>query len=204
MTLSAILLAAGESSRMGRQKALLQWQGMALITYQLEQLAAVESVSEIIVVTGHQPEAVEALVAGAPKARAVRNPDYRTGKVTSITAGLRAVSPKSDGVLLLGVDQPRPARLLDMLARQHEASRSMITLPAYEGRRGHPPIFGRRLFEELAQIDELTQGVRAVMLRHADDVNVVEIDDPIAVLDLNSPEDVRAWEQRSAGLPAGD
>lgn len=203
MALSAILLAAGESSRMGRQKALLPWHGSELIAYQLQQLAAVESIGEIVVVTGHEPDAVEACVAGAPKARAVRNPGYRTGKVSSIVAGVRALSPDSDGVLLLGVDQPRPAALLNALVGEHEAANALITLPAYKGRRGHPPIFDRRLFDELLHIEESTQGVRAVMLRHADDVNVVETDDPIAVLDLNSPDDVRAWEER-ARSPAGD
>jgi molybdenum cofactor cytidylyltransferase len=189
---------------MGQQKALLPWQGTTLIRYQLQQLTAVESVGEIIVVTGYQPETVEACVGGVSRARAVRNPAYRTGKVSSIKAGLHAASPDSDGVLLLGVDQPRPAELLQRLVRQHAAAGMLITVPAYQGRKGHPPIFGRRLLGELLAIDEATEGIRAVMQRHANDVNVVSTDDPIAVLDLNSPADVRAWEERIGRSPAGD
>jgi molybdenum cofactor cytidylyltransferase len=198
LTLSAILLAAGESSRMGRQKAFLPWQGTDLITWQLRQLGAVDSIGEVVVVTGHQPDAIESAVAHVPNARAVRNPDYRTGKVSSIIAGMAALSPDNHGVLLLGVDQPRPAALLAALVSEHEASGALITLPAFRGHRGHPPIFDRRLFDELLQIDDSTQGIRAVMQRHAGDVHVVETDEPLAVLDLNSPEDVRAWEQRGA------
>jgi molybdenum cofactor cytidylyltransferase len=204
VTLSAILLAAGESSRMGQQKALLPWQGTTLILYQLQQLSAVESVGEIIVVTGHQPEAVEACVGNVPRARAIRNPAYRTGKVSSIEAGLNAVSADSDGVLLLGVDQPRPADLLRTIVQEHSVAGMLITVPAYQGRKGHPPIFDHRLLGELLGIDEATEGVRAVMQRHPDDVHVVSTDDPIAVLDLNSPADVRAWEDRGGRSPAGD
>lgn len=189
---------------MGQQKAFLPWHGTTLLQYQLEQLAAVDSIGEIIVVTGHQPEAVEACVDSVTRARAVRNPAYRTGKVSSIKSGLHAVAADSDGVLLLGVDQPRSADLLRTLAQEHGASGMLITVPAYQGRKGHPPIFDRSLLGELLEIDEATEGVRAVMQRHRSDVHVVPTDDPIAVLDLNSPEDVRAWEDRGGRSPAGD
>ena len=119
MFVSAILLAAGESTRMGRQKALLPWEGTTLLEYQLAQLAAVDEIREIIVVTGHEPDRITEIASAAERTRVAHNAAYRTGKVSSIKAGLAAVSPDADAILLLAVDQPRirVARSLSSIAR---------------------------------------------------------------------------------------
>lgn len=187
---SAILLAAGESSRMGRQKALLPWRGKTLLGYQLAQLAAVDEVREIIVVTGHEPEVITAIAAATPRARAVHNAAYHTGKVGSIKAGLAAISPEADAVMLLAVDQPRPEALLRAVVEAHFAAGSKITVPAHEGRRGHPVIFDRSLLPELLAIAEETQGVRSVMQAHLRDTREVAVSDPAVHRDLNSPADL--------------
>src|SRR5687767_1576200 len=107
-SVSAILLAAGESARMGLQKALLPWEGGTLLEYQLAQLAGAADIGEIIVVTGHEPERITEIASAAPRARAVHNAAYQTGKVSSILTGLHALSTEADAILLLSVDQPRP------------------------------------------------------------------------------------------------
>jgi molybdenum cofactor cytidylyltransferase len=189
-SVSVILLAAGESTRMGRQKALLPWQGTTLIEHQLAQLAAVAEVREIIAVTGHDPERITAIAAAAPRARAVHNAAYCTGKVSSIKTGLAAISPEAGAIMLLAVDQPRSADLLRTIVEAHFAAGGRITVPAHGGRRGHPVIFDRGLLPELLAITEETQGIRAVMRTHLRETREVAVSDPAVHLDLNSPADL--------------
>lgn len=195
LRVSAILLAAGRSSRMGATKALLPWRGTTLIEYQLAQLAAPDEVTEIVVVTGYDADEIEPLVARAPKARAVRNDAWESGKVSSILAGLRALSPACDTILLLAVDQPRPVALLRALLDEHARARPPITLPVFDGRRGHPLVFDRALLPELLAIDEATLGVRALVARHTAGVREVRSDDPAVLLDINTPADLERSAQ---------
>jgi CTP:molybdopterin cytidylyltransferase MocA len=189
-SVSAVLLAAGQSARMGRQKALLPWHGAPLLEYQLTQLAAVEGVRQVVVVTGHEPERIATLAARFPLATVAHNPAWATGKVSSILAGLRAVPPGSDAIVLLAVDQPRPAAVVAALVRAHLERRPPATVPVRAGRRGHPVVFDAALLPELLQISQDTLGVRAVLQRHADGTLELEMDDPVIHTDLNAPADV--------------
>jgi molybdenum cofactor cytidylyltransferase len=175
---------------MGRQKALLPWEGTTLLTYQLQQLSSVDGVREIIVVTGHEPAAVERIATTCSIAKAVHNPEYQTGKVSSIVAGLWAVSSDATDVLLIAVDQPRPADVVRTLVQAHAERGSKITVPVHEGRRGHPILFERAMLPELLAIDEASLGIRAVMRRHAHATLEVEFDDPIVLADFNRPSDL--------------
>lgn len=198
----AVLLAGGESRRMGSQKALLPWQGRPLLEYQLAQLASVAEVTEIIVVTGDRADALAPIIAAARKARAVHNPAHAAGKSGSTRAGLAQVSDSATAILLTAVDQPRPAAIIRRLVREHLASGSPITVPLWQGRRGHPVLFDRTLLPELLVIEEATEGVRAVLQRDRGRVREVAFDDPVVLADLNTPEDVARW-QRAAGAGRG-
>src|SRR5262245_23358738 len=103
---AAVLLAAGESPRMGGLKALPDWRGQPLLLYQLDQLSSA-GLDPIIVVLGHRAEALLPYVERSG-ARAVENPIYQEGRASSVRAGARALPPDCDGVLVLSVDQPRP------------------------------------------------------------------------------------------------
>ena len=106
---SAILTAAGESTRMAQPKPLLPWRGSTLIRCQIDSLLQ-GGVEEVVVVLGHMHEQV-ARHAEGPGVRWVLNPDYRTGRASSIRAGLAALDPRTDAVVLLGVTprcSPRP------------------------------------------------------------------------------------------------
>jgi molybdenum cofactor cytidylyltransferase len=189
-TVVAIMLAAGESTRMGRQKALLPWEGTTLIAYQLAQLTSVDEISEIIVVTGHEPAPIREIAARSARTRTVHNDAYRSGKVSSIKAGLAAIPKNTDAILVLAVDQPRPAHVLRSVIDAHVREQGVITAPACDGRRGHPVVFDRRMLPELMAITEDTQGLRDVMRRHEGAVIELELDDPIVHLDLNTPADI--------------
>ena len=183
----ALLLAAGESTRMGRPKALLPWHGATLVEYQVRALAAA-GVSRIVVVLGHNPVEVAPAVRGADGLRMLINPDYAKGKTTSIKAGLREVGRGTLGVLLLAVDQPRPVGLLRRLLQEHLEAGALVTQPVYQARGGHPVLFSPSLLPELLAITEEQQGIREVLERHRAQVQRVQVDSPMVLLDLNTEE----------------
>ena len=190
VSVGAILLAAGESTRMGHLKALLPWHGQPLLAYQAQQLVD-SPVERTVVVLGHRAAELRALLPETPRVVAVENPAFRSGKVSSILAGLQALPPGWHA-LILGVDQPRPARLIAQAVAAHLRSGTLVTVAAHAGRRGHPVIFAPALRAELAAIDEATQGLRAVLQRHAAEVRLCETGSPLALVNLNTPADYEA------------
>lgn len=183
---SAILTAAGESTRMGAPKPLLPWRGATLVEHQLACLLE-GGCDEVVVVLGHAADEVTPLLRG-DGVRAVVNPDYRLGKTTSIKAGLAHVDPAASAILLLAVDQPRTASIVGQVVRAHLDGGALITSPRYRGRGGHPLIFSAELRGELERITEERQGIREVFEAHRSDVLEVHLDDPMLRLDLNTPE----------------
>lgn len=185
--IAAILTAAGKSTRMGQPKALLNWNGIHLIKYQIASL--MESCSfEIIVVLGHEAQLVIPHINGTG-VKYVINPDYAQGKTTSIKAGLNSVKSTATDIVLLAIDQPRPSHIVSTIVNAHLAAKATITSPRYKGHGGHPIVFSTSLREELATITEDGKGVRAILEAYSNEVNEVTIDDPIIRLDLNTPTD---------------
>ena len=200
----AILLAAGESTRMGRLKALLPWRGQTLLEHQVSALRD-GGADRVIVVLGHRADELRPLVERNEGVTWTLNPDYRQGKTTSIKAGLSALPsslPLKGGeivqeIILLNVDQPRSAvdvaRVLDV----HRAHDYAITVPEYNGKGGHPIILSASLLPELGEIDEESQGIKAIVRRRPDSVQRFPVDNPEILLDLNTPEQYRAAVEAS-------
>ncbi len=173
---------------MGRSKALLPWIDSTLLEYQLCQL--IESrVEDIILVLGHKAGELRAVAAKFPEALMVFNPLYRTGRTSSLLAGISKVAPETDAVLVYGVDQPRPASLIDEVIQAHAGNPTPITIPTFEGKRGHPVLFSSAILDELRQISEENQGLKQVVRRDPARVREVAVSSPMTVLDLNTPED---------------
>ena len=196
--ISAILTAAGESRRMGRPKPLLPWRGTTLVEHQIGALFD-GGVSEVVVVVGHEADAVSAQVAHTG-ARCVVNPDYLQGKTTSIKAGLNAVSADAHAILLLAVDQPRTASIIAEVVTAHVSGDALITSPRYEGHGGHPLIFSASLRDELARISEEKQGIREVFQAHREGVQEYALDDAMIRLDLNTPGAYEDAVRRYGGM----
>lgn len=188
MRVCALLLAAGESARMGRPKALLPWQGGTLVEFQVEQLLA-GGVERVVLVLGHDAEAVRRVASLLARTTIVLNQDYATGKTSSLRAGMDAIPEDADAILVLAVDQPRPAGLIRRLRQAHETSDALITVPGFGGRHGHPTIFRRELFPEMRNIREETQGLRAVRHRHRERTQVIETASRVPLIDINTPEE---------------
>jgi molybdenum cofactor cytidylyltransferase len=203
VTVAAILLAAGASSRMGEPKALVPWGGRTLIEWELEQLRA-SCVEEIVVVVGSQAEAIRRTLdaAGDPARRAlVFNQRWPQGRATSLAAGASAVLAQSrtrsrvrpEAVVIQNVDQPALPRVIDRLVALLRERGVDAVQPAYrdafDGREhgGHPVVVAGGLLEELSAATEATEGLRAILMRHPP-LRVPMPDEPCVALDLDTPE----------------
>ena len=197
---SAVLTAAGKSDRMGRPKPMLQWQGIPLIEYQIASLKQ-GGVDEIVVVLGHFADLLTPLLTRL-EVRYVVNTEYEHGKTTSIKAGIAAVNPVATDLLLLAVDQPRPAGVVAKIVRSHCSKKALITLPRFGGRGGHPVVFDASLRPELEIVSEEKQGVRDVIKAHTLEINLVQVYDPIIRLDINTVEEYEVARLRYEDLYA--
>lgn len=184
---SAILLAAGLSERMGTPKPLLPWLSATLLEYQIGQLAAA-GVTEIIVVLGHRAEEILPH-AKHPLARVAINRGYREGRASSLRAGAAEVDHRAEAIVILSVDQPRPAGITAVLTEKQLASGGLITAPTFSGQRGHPVVLAGSLLPELAAATEETQGLRALMRKYGGQTTEVSFDSSVVLLDLNTPAD---------------
>ena len=192
----AILLAAGESRRMGQLKALLPWQESTLLDCQVSSLLQA-GIQQVVVVLGHQRDKLLPLLEGRDRVIPVFNPDYRSGKTTSIKAGINAVlgSPQAadaQSLVLLNVDQPRTSETISTLISRHESSGCLITIPVFQGKGGHPLILDSSLLPELLEITEASQGMREVINKHEERILRVEVDTQEVLWDLNTPEQYQA------------
>ncbi|HUF52472.1 MAG TPA: nucleotidyltransferase family protein [Dehalococcoidia bacterium] len=178
---AAILLAAGESRRMGKPKPLLDWQGTNLIEYQIAQLRAA-GCDPLIAVLGHGAADVAVPAGGAGAVVAV-NEGYRAGRASSLRTGANAIDA-ADAIVVLSVDQPRPAAVIRRLIDEHAGG---VTMPAHGGRRGHPVVLDGALLGELRAAREETEGLRAIVGRQP--AREVTFDTAIVLLDLNTPEE---------------
>ena len=189
---AAVLLAAGESRRMGSFKALLPWKGSTLLVHQISSLRQAGA-DPVVVVLGHQAGQLRPLVEGKEGVIWQVNPDYWQGKTTSIKVGLNALGPgQPSAILILNVDQPRSAETIRRLLQQHRDGGRYITIPRYRGKGGHPIVVDPALLEELKSIDEESLGVKAVVRRHQEATLLVEMDTPEVLWDLNTPEEYQA------------
>ena len=188
----AILLAAGESSRMGQLKALLPWRGQTLLEHQVSCLLE-GGADRVVVVLGHRADELRPLLRDMEGVAWTLNPDYLQGKTTSIKAGLSTLDQDAvDEILLLNVDQPRSAPDVGSILAAHRSGDWAVTVPEYRGKGGHPIVLSAALLPELREIDEETQGIKAVVRRRPESVQRVPLDNDEILLDLNTPEQYRA------------
>lgn len=199
MQVGAVLLAAGESRRMGRLKALLPFGTRTVIEQVVQSLLSL-NVAGIIVVLGHRAEEIAAVLAPLP-VQILYNPDYQQGMTTSVQIALRQITPIPDAYLLALVDQPHIApapmqRLLTAFAGTQQG----IVIPTYQGRRGHPILLSSQYRDEVLALRH-DQGLNLVTRAHPEDTLEVAVDTDDILRDLDYPADYEAelqrWQQRS-------
>ncbi len=176
---AAIVLAAGESRRMGRPKALLPFRGGTFLSGIAETLG--RRCSPVVAVFGFDAERV---MQSAPSTvLCVENPDYAQGMLTSLQAGLRALPETFDTVLFTLVDHPAVSfATVDAVMR----SGALIAIPRFENQRGHPVLIRRQIAAEFLR-EPATSKVRDVIDRHAAEIEYIEVDDPGISDDIDDP-----------------
>lgn len=197
MNVTAIVLAAGTSSRMGQPKQLLPFEGKSLVRRAVE-AATASRVRQTIVVTGANREAVEHELTGLA-ILLVHNPEYEQGMSTSLRAGLKAVRPEADAAIVLLADQPFvDAALVNALLDLYEHAPSSIVRPRYGGVPGNPVLWDRSLFSEL-MAQEGDQGGRGLLQAHVREIAWLELPDPKRQTDVDTPE---AYAALTGAAPA--
>jgi len=198
--ISAIVLAAGTSSRMGEPKPLLDVGGRPLLERVLTTVRG-SHVEDIVVVLGHAADRVRERIS-LDGARTVVNAEYAKGMSTSIRAGIRAADARAEGFLIVLGDQPFvSSATLDALIAHRDGSRAEILIPTFDGKRGNPVLVDRSLSAEMQSITG-DQGCRAIFGRHPEHILEVPVRDPGILIDLDTPEQIaRAEEALRTGAP---
>ncbi|MHC0038757.1 nucleotidyltransferase family protein [Pseudoneobacillus sp. C159] len=190
---AAILLAAGKSTRMGRLKALLPWEGTTLLQHQLAQLEQ-SDIHSLIVVVGYQSEKLLPYI-NKTSAHVVINEHVELGKTESIKRGILSVTEDHDCMVMIAVDQPVNDLLINGMIHYFQQTNSKIIIPTYKGKRGHPILFSTELRDELLQISEEKNGLREVVNRWKSEMGELEVSDPSILYNFNSPMDYEAFSK---------
>jgi molybdenum cofactor cytidylyltransferase len=187
----AIVLAAGSSSRMGQAKAALPFgQTGETVLSRIVSTLLRGGPSRIVVVGGAHIDAVRrAMPAHETRAIVIEHPGWEQGQLSSLIAGLQAIDdPQLEAVLMTPVDVPlvSPATVNAVIAAWRR-TRAPIVRPVHGERHGHPVIFDRSVFDDLRSAD-LNIGAKAVFAQHRDRIVNVEVEDPGAFEDMDTPE----------------
>jgi len=201
---TAVVLAAGESRRMGRNKLLLPWGATTVLGQTLDNVWA-SAVHDVVVVTGHEHEKVEAVVAGYRRpgdradteegsgstrsAQILFNCDYANGMLTSVQAAVRALPSSTEAILCVLGDQPMVGPpIIDRLLIAYAATPAGLVAPFVREHRGNPVLIDRRYFAELLALPA-GAAPRVLLARHADDLLALPVDSDAVLHDLDRPEE---------------
>ncbi len=191
-----MVLAAGKSQRMGRNKLLLKLGGITVLDRVLSSLES-SRIEKVYIVLGHRPEDLDHII-NAHAAEAVSNPDYEKGMTTSFQAGLSRVSVDA-AFLCLGDQAVLDPVLMNKMVDTMEADpEALIVSPVHKGRRGHPVLFRNTLFPEIMSLEQ-GKTLKDVVEGHGD--RHLEVGGDIwCTLDMDTPEDYeRIRERLNAG-----
>ncbi|MDX5337378.1 MAG: nucleotidyltransferase family protein [Cyclobacteriaceae bacterium] len=188
MKTSVILLAAGSSSRLGRPKQLIEFQGKKLIQKAIDE-AQKSMADSLVVILGWNPALIQTGF-DAKQIPFVVNPNWKKGMASSMQAGLRFLMEKvnTEQVILMLVDQPFvDSKLLDRLIEEKAKSGKGIVACSYSGTLGVPAIFDQTYFEEMLDLKG-SEGAKKVILKNS--LDVYPIDFPLGAVDLDTEEDL--------------
>jgi molybdenum cofactor cytidylyltransferase len=185
--ITAIILAAGQSKRMGQPKMLLSW-GRTTVLGQVIDIFKGAGIEDILVVTGGARELVEALV--GTSARIVFNPGFEEGEMlSSIQVGLEEVKPRTGAVLIGLGDQPQvQKRSVKLVMDEYVKNKASLVVPSFQMRRGHPWLVTRAYWDEILSMGP-DNTLRNFLNRHSSEIRYVETNDPGILKDLDTPEE---------------
>jgi len=184
---SAIVLAAGESKRMGSPKMLLPYNGMTVIEQVINNVLSA-GIRNPVIVLGADHEGILKVIRNYPVSHCY-NENYRKGMLSSVKCGLFSISADCSKVLVMPGDIPMiGASVLERVIKGSRESGRGIVMPVYNGKRGHPLVFDMKYRSEVMSFPE-KEGLRELAGRHPDDVMEVETDDPAVLRDIDTHQD---------------
>lgn len=186
--LAAVVLAAGESRRMGTPKQLLPFGDRTILQCVVDTLLTA-GVGEVIVVVGHLADRVRAVLGERP-VRAVENALYREGMLSSVKCGVRAIGDGCDTLLLALGDQPHiSAAVVSELMCRYRQGTAGIVIPRYGSKKGHPIILNvPRYRDAILQLPD-DVGLNALIQEYIDDVCLIDMATEDVIRDIDYPED---------------
>lgn len=186
--ISAIILAAGQSKRMGQPKMLLPW-GTLTVIEQVVSTFLNAGLEDVLIVTGGAQAEVEKAVDQYP-VRRIHNPEYAAGEMlSSLQCGIRAVSPRTQAALIGLGDQPQVQEAsIRAICEAYQASQSGLIVPSFRMKRGHPWLVRRSLWDEILALQP-PETLRDFLNRHAGAIQYLNLDTPTILADLDTPED---------------
>jgi len=190
---SAIILAAGMSTRMGSIKQLLPFNGKSLLENVLENVRR-SRVDEIVLVLGFSAETIRRTIP-LDHVRIVLNDAYREGMGTSVRAGISQVSSQAEAALVVLADQPFvKSDTIDQLIRVYREQKPQIVIPTYQGFRGNPVLLDRSVFSELMNLSG-DIGCRAIFGGHSENILKTPVEDIGVLLDIDTQVDLETFQQ---------
>jgi len=185
--IAGLILAAGESSRMGTDKATLTYRGQTFLELIVQTLREV-GIDPIAVVLGHHAQEIQRHVK-IEAAQVVINPDYTSGQTSSLQVGLRSlIADNLEAIVLCLVDHPAvSAETVRRLVATFRECGAPVVIPTCRGRRGHPVLIGRQVFGELLRLASDT-GADSVLRKYRQATQFVEVEDEGVVIDVDDPE----------------
>ncbi len=186
--ISAMILAAGQSKRMGQPKMLLPWGKSTVIEHVITTFLKA-GVEDIIVITGGARDQVEEATAPYP-VRRIYNEEYVNGEMlSSLQCGLRATSDQVQAALIGLGDQPQVQEAsVRCVCETYRKSQPRLVVPSFQMRRGHPWLVARSLWQELLQMRS-PESPRDFLRQHADEIHYVEMETSSILADLDTPDD---------------
>lgn len=188
MPIAAIVVAAGLSTRMRAPKQLLPY-GRHTVIEQIGSVLLECQLAEVVVVTGHERQAVEAKLADWP-VRPVFNSRYQSQEMlSSVQCGLLALAPAVQAALIVLGDQPQlESIVVKMLIEAYQRGAGRLIIPSFQMRRGHPILIDRIYWPEILALDA-NETLRQVIDTHADEIHYVLVETNSILSDIDTPED---------------
>lgn len=188
--ISAVILAAGISSRMGRPKQLIELKGKKMLDIVIEKMKGFRF-NEIILVLGHLHEEIKRNI-DTSGIKLVINENYNEGISSSIRKAVSSLKSDSEAILIHLADKPLVKQeTIKRMIEVFKSTNAKIIIPIFNGIHGHPVIFKKELFRELKMLKG-DEGARVLINKRIRDCYFMEVDDEGVIIDIDTPEDLRS------------
>lgn len=194
--ISAIILAAGEASRMGKLKQLLPWEDSTILGTVITNIQESRLEGQVRVVLGAQSDRIKRELSDY-NCQFLTNPDYTRGMFSSVMTGIQSLPENTTGLLFMLADQPLVTTdIYNSLIKYFKEEEPLLLVPSYNQRRGHPLIIAAELIPEIHKLGEDGDpegGLRALLDKYEDDIEYYNVDKEGVIIDLDYYEDYQKY-----------